>query len=106
MAHQIVICKYCTSDKVVRYGARSGHVRHRCKDCGRVFKTEHAYRAYEPGVKEQIVDMAMRRRRGHFSGSLNRQECRNVGAKKKSAEPVDANPYAGARGISVEWPCL
>ncbi|MFM8330537.1 MAG: IS1-like element transposase [Candidatus Methylumidiphilus sp.] len=31
----------------------------RCKDCNRIFKTEYVYRAYEPGVKEQAVDMAV-----------------------------------------------
>jgi hypothetical protein len=47
MAHQIVICKYCTSDKVVHYGTQSGHDRYRCKDCGRIFKTDYTYRAYD-----------------------------------------------------------
>jgi transposase-like protein len=59
MAQQLVSCKYCKSTEVVRYGTQSGHSRFRCKDCGRIFKTEYIYRAYEPGVKEQIVDMAM-----------------------------------------------
>ena len=59
MAHQIVLCKYCNGTEVVRYGTQSGHPRFLCKDCKRIFKTEYVYRAYEPGVKDQLVDMAM-----------------------------------------------
>jgi len=59
MAQQIVLCKYCKSTEVVRYGTQSGHSRFRCKECGRIFKTEYVYRAYEPGVKDQLVEMAM-----------------------------------------------
>jgi transposase len=59
MAHQLILCKYCESSAVVRYGTQSGLPRFRCKDCGRIFKTEYLYRAYEPGVKDQIVDMAI-----------------------------------------------
>jgi hypothetical protein len=29
-----------------------------CKYCKRIFKTEYVYWAYEPGVKEQLVEMA------------------------------------------------
>ncbi len=59
MAYQIVLCKYCNSSEVVRYGTQSGRSRFRCKECGRIFKTDCVYRAYEPGVKDQIVDIAM-----------------------------------------------
>jgi transposase len=59
MAYQLVPCKYCRSPHVTRYGTQSGHPRFRCKDCNRIFKTEYTYRAYEPGVKEQIADLAV-----------------------------------------------
>lgn len=59
MAYEIVFCKYCNSPEVVRYGTQSGRSRFRCKVCERIFKTEYVYRAYEPGVKDQIVDIAM-----------------------------------------------
>ena len=59
MAYQIVLCKYCNSSEVVRYGTQSGRSRFRCKDCERIFKTDYVYRAYEPGVKDQIADIAM-----------------------------------------------
>ena len=59
MACQIILCRYCGSAGVVRYGTQSGRSRFRCKDCKRIFKTDYVYRACEPGVKEQIVDIAM-----------------------------------------------
>lgn len=59
MAYQIVYCKYCNSSEVVRYGTQSGRSRFRCKECRRIFKTDYVYRAYEPGVKDQIADIAM-----------------------------------------------
>ena len=58
MAYEIVFCRYCNSPEVVRYGTQSGRSSFRCKDCGRIFKTDYVYRAYEPGVKDQIVDIA------------------------------------------------
>jgi len=59
MIYQLLHCKYCNSTNVVRYGTQNGLPHFRCKDCCRVFKTEYIYRAYEPGVKEQIADMAV-----------------------------------------------
>jgi transposase len=104
MAYQIVLCKYCNGSEVVRYGTQSGRSRFRCKDCGRIFKTDYVYRAYEPGVKEQIVDIAM-------NGGGIRDTARILGIgkstvistlKKKSAEVVTVNPYVGSREIAVE----
>jgi IS1 family transposase/transposase-like protein len=104
MAYQIVPCKYCNSTEVVRYGTQSGHSRFRCKDCKRIFKTEYVYRAYEPGVKEQLVEMAM-----NGSGILDTARVLGIGKgtvistlKKKSAEVVAVNPYIGVREIAVE----
>ena len=77
MACQRVPCKYCESSDVVRYGMQSGYPRFRCKHCGRIFKTEYLYRAYEPGVKEQIVDMAL-------NGSGIRDTARVLGIGKNT----------------------
>ena len=59
MAYLPVICRYCQSEDVVCYGTQSGAARFKCKHCRRIFKTEYIYRACEPGVKEQVVDMAL-----------------------------------------------
>jgi len=77
MAYQIVTCKYCNSSEVVRYGTQSGRSRFRCKDCRRIFKTDYVYRAYETGIKEQIVDMAM-------NGSGIRDTSRVLGVGKNT----------------------
>ena len=58
-----VCCPHCGSDQVTRSGkSRSGEQRYRCKawDCKTVtFMLCYRYKAYEPGVKEQVVDMAL-----------------------------------------------
>lgn len=33
--------------------------RYRCQSCCRTFQPDYAYRACQPGMKEQIVDLAM-----------------------------------------------
>ncbi len=55
MAYQLVPCKYCNSTEVVRYGPQSGRTRFKCKDCGRIFKTDYVYRAYQ-GLRGVEVD--------------------------------------------------
>ena len=77
MAYQIVLCRYCNSDEVVRYGTQSGHDRFRCKTCRRIFKTQYVYRACEPGIKEQAVEMAM-------NGSGIRDTARVLGIGKNT----------------------
>lgn len=77
MASQTIPCKYCKSSDVVRYGTQSGDPRFRCKHCGRTFKTEYIYRAYESGIKERIVDMAM-------NGSGIRDTARVLGIGKNT----------------------
>jgi insertion element IS1 protein InsB len=104
MAYEIILCKYCKSDEVVRYGTQSGRSRFRCKACRRIFKTDYVYRAYEPGVKDQIAEMAM-----NGSGIRDTARVLAIGKntvlatlKKKSTEVVDVNPYVGSREIAVE----
>lgn len=80
MAYEIVLCKYCNGSEVVHYGThgtQSGRSRFRCKTCCRIFKTDYVYRAYEPGVKEQIVDMAL-------NGSGIRDTSRVLGVGKNT----------------------
>jgi transposase len=77
MAYQIVFCRYCNSSEVVRYGTQSGRSRFRCKECGRIFKTDYVYRACEPGVKDQAVDMAL-------NGSGIRDTARVLGIGKNT----------------------
>jgi transposase-like protein len=45
--------------RVLWQAKRCGAQRYRCKPCNKTFKTEYIYRAREPGVKEQVAEMAL-----------------------------------------------
>lgn len=77
MVSQPILCRYCESSDIVRYGMQSGSARFKCKQCGRIFKTEYTNRASEPHVKDQIVEMAM-------NGSGIRDTARVLGVAKNT----------------------
>ena len=56
-----VSCRYCgNQDKVRRKGvSTNAHQRYKCEACGRSFQLLYAHRAHEPGIKEQVIDMAL-----------------------------------------------
>ncbi len=56
-----VICSRCQlPDNVFRHGKTPlGQQRYRCKACRHVFQLDYIYQAKKPGVKEQIIEMAM-----------------------------------------------
>ncbi len=58
MAKVDVRCPFCEqTDPVKKHGhGKSGHQRYRCQTCKRTFQLDYAYRACQPGMKEQIVD--------------------------------------------------
>ena len=96
MAYEIVLCKYCNSSEVVRYGTQSGRSRFRCKDCGRIFKTDYVYRAYEPGVKDQIADIAM-------NGGGIRYTARILGIGKSTVISTLKKVHRSGRRESLCW---
>jgi transposase-like protein len=63
MVLEPVLCPTCGSDDVVKHGqSGEGKQRYKCRntDCFRcTFIQAYAYRSYLPGVKQQIVDMAI-----------------------------------------------
>ena len=61
MAQVDVKCLFCAQiDAVKKHGqGNTGHQRYRCQSCRRTFQLDFAYRACQPGMKEQIVDLAM-----------------------------------------------
>ena len=63
MAEIEVKCPYCEKENVVKYGkAKTGKQRFCCKnqECSRsIFQLEYKKNAYQPGIKEEIVKMAM-----------------------------------------------
>ena len=60
MAEVKVKCPYCNTDEVVKYGkSKRGEQKYRCKACKKTFMLEYKNRAYEPGMKEKIIEMVM-----------------------------------------------
>ncbi|WP_187650959.1 IS1 family transposase [Xenorhabdus indica] len=61
MAKVDVVCRYChKSEDVKGHGKGSrGHPRYHCYACRKTFQLNYTYQACQPGMKEQIADMAM-----------------------------------------------
>jgi transposase len=59
MIYEAARCRFCESVDLSKYGMQNGNQRCKCNACGRVFKLTYTYRACEPGVKEQMVEMAL-----------------------------------------------
>ncbi|MCP9269801.1 IS1 family transposase [Xenorhabdus sp. XENO-1] len=61
MAKVDVVCRYChKAEKVKGHGkGRTGHPRYHCYACHKTFQLIYIYQACHPGMKEQIIDMAM-----------------------------------------------
>ena len=53
----VVSCRYCGKPEAVRRKGLSthGHQRYRCENCKRTFQLDYNKRAYQPGIKEQMV---------------------------------------------------
>ncbi|ACT08493.1 Insertion element protein [Dickeya chrysanthemi Ech1591] len=63
MASVTVHRPLCQSAQVYRHGQNpKGRDRFLCRDCHRVFLLTYAYEACKPDVKEQITEMAFKRR--------------------------------------------
>lgn len=60
MAKVDVKCPFCAQTaSVKKYGPGSaGHQHYRCQACCRSFQVDYEYRACQPGMKEQVVDLA------------------------------------------------
>lgn len=56
-----VSCPYCDNQKAVRRKGltANGYQRYKCEACKRSFQLDYAKRAYLPGVREQVIDMAL-----------------------------------------------
>jgi transposase-like protein len=61
--YQQIACPNCGSNEIMKAGRNAhGTQRYRCRnpDCETItFMLDYRYRAYEPGVKEQAVEMAI-----------------------------------------------
>jgi transposase-like protein len=85
MVYSKVLCPHCGSDNVVLHGKNtSGKQRLLCRneECShKTFQLEYTYNAYNPGVKQQIVEMAI-------NGSGTRDTGRVLGVSKDTVTAV------------------
>ena len=85
MVYIKVLCPSCNSDDVVLHGKNTnGAQRLLCRntECSRkTFQLEYTYNAYNPGVKQMIVEMAM-------NGSGTRDTGRVLGISKDTVTSV------------------
>ena len=56
MVLEAVACKHCGQTQQVKPHRRTGY---RCENCKRTFQLDYTKQAYEPGIKEQVIDMAL-----------------------------------------------
>jgi transposase-like protein len=61
MLHQVSVkCIHCGSEDLAKNGHRTnGDQRWRSNSCKKSFRTLYRYKADEPGVKEQIVELTL-----------------------------------------------
>ena len=63
MAHQLVVCRYCQGQQVVKRGkTETGKQRYRCQneECSHhSFLLEPAYKGRLPAIKQQIIEMSL-----------------------------------------------
>ncbi len=61
--YQEVTCPACGNNTIMKSGRSARDIQHyRCQQQGcstKTFMQEYRYKAYEPGIKEKIVDMAI-----------------------------------------------
>jgi transposase len=56
-----VSCPYCNNQEAVRRKGvtAKGYQRYKCEACKRSFQLDYTKRAYLPGMKDQVIDMAL-----------------------------------------------
>jgi len=56
-----VLCRYCGNQDAVRCKGlnTNGHQRYRCETSQRSFQLDYFHRAHQPGIKQQVIDMAL-----------------------------------------------
>ncbi len=85
MVYVKVLCPHCGSDDVVLHGkSTTGKQRLLCRnaECShKTFQLDYTYNAYNPGVKQKVIDMAM-------NGSGTRDTGRVLGISKDTVTSV------------------
>jgi len=58
MAMIEVKCPHCESTKVYKRGKNNGKPRYSCNDCRKTFYAEYTYNAWNPKVRQKVLDWA------------------------------------------------
>lgn len=116
--YQEVTCPRCGSNHIMQSGRNAhGEQRYRCQeaDCPtKTFMLKYRYRACEPGIKEQILDMAINGSGIRDTGrvlKINKNTVINT-LKNKSGSLVQVNPKivelsaGGELTVRLEEACL
>ena len=58
--YHIIRCTFCGSEDLVKNGHSENETqRWRCNSCKKSFQLSYKYKAWEPGVKEQIMELTL-----------------------------------------------
>ena len=58
--YHIIVCPHCSCDDLVKNSHSENNTqRWFCSGCNKSFQLEYAYNAYNPGVKEKIIELTM-----------------------------------------------
>jgi transposase len=58
--YHIIRCTFCGSEDLVKNGQSENETqRWRCNSCKKSFQLSYKYKAWEPGVKEQIMELTL-----------------------------------------------
>jgi transposase len=73
-----ITCTCCTGVNLVKNGlSKSGFQRYKCKECQKTFQLKFEKKAYQPGIREQIIEMSL-------NGSGTRDIARVLGIDKNT----------------------
>lgn len=100
MVWEPVKCPWCGSEDVVRNGRSSnGTKKYKCKnkDCAhKIFQVEYKNRAWMPGMRDRVVDMAM-------NGSGTRDTARVLGINKDTVTHVLRSLHDHVNPVNEEY---
>ena len=58
--YNVIKCPFCGSEDLVKNGhSENGTQRWRCNSCKKSFQLTYTNKAWEPGVKEQIIELTL-----------------------------------------------
>ena len=58
--YNVIKCNFCGSEDLVKNGhSENGTQRWRCNSCKKSFQLLYKNKAYEPGIKEQIIELTL-----------------------------------------------